>query len=399
MKNNELNVIVVNDFNYIQGGASKVAIDTAKLLYENNVNVTLFSATHKENNYNFKQVCTNQKECLKDGLRGALRGIYNFKVKKEFTKLLNSFDRKNTIIHVHGWTKSLSSVIFKVAARKKFKIVLTLHDYFTSCPNGGFYNYQKCEICHKNSLTLDCIKTNCDSRNYFVKVYRCIRQFVQKINMKDLKNYIYISDFSKNILSKNLDGNFYKLYNPIPKEKKDIIDITKNDYYVFVGRIDKEKGVELFCEAMERLNKKAKVIGDGTLRESLKDKFKNIDFVGWKNSEEVEEYMMGAKALVFPSRWYEGAPLTILESLALGLPCVVSDKCAAIDFINDGNGMSFDGTVEDLIEKIKIYETKNLKKLSQSAYDNYWKDPFDINKYYKNLIKIYKKIVLENNYD
>ena len=28
-------IVVVNDFDYVQGGASKVALDTAKFLYEN----------------------------------------------------------------------------------------------------------------------------------------------------------------------------------------------------------------------------------------------------------------------------------------------------------------------------------------------------------------------------
>ena len=39
------NVVIVNDFNYIQGGASKVAIDTANLLVEKNIKVYFFSGT------------------------------------------------------------------------------------------------------------------------------------------------------------------------------------------------------------------------------------------------------------------------------------------------------------------------------------------------------------------
>ena len=41
------NVIIINDFNYIQGGASKVAIDTAKILKNNGINVIFFSAVNK----------------------------------------------------------------------------------------------------------------------------------------------------------------------------------------------------------------------------------------------------------------------------------------------------------------------------------------------------------------
>ena len=41
-------VVIVNDFNYTQGGASKVAIDTARILNEENIKVIFFSAVNKE---------------------------------------------------------------------------------------------------------------------------------------------------------------------------------------------------------------------------------------------------------------------------------------------------------------------------------------------------------------
>ena len=61
------NVIVVNDFNYIQGGASKVAIDTAKLLKNDGLNVIFFSAVIKpeENIEGITYISTHQKESLK----------------------------------------------------------------------------------------------------------------------------------------------------------------------------------------------------------------------------------------------------------------------------------------------------------------------------------------------
>ena len=36
------NVVIVNDFNYVQGGASKVAIDTAKILKEQGIKFSFF---------------------------------------------------------------------------------------------------------------------------------------------------------------------------------------------------------------------------------------------------------------------------------------------------------------------------------------------------------------------
>lgn len=390
---NKTTIVIVNDFDYIQGGASKVAIDTAILLHENKYNVIFFSATHKDNDYKFKQVCTNQNECLKDGIKGALRGLKNNKVEKEFSKLLDSLDKNNTIIHIHGWTKSLSSIIFKVAYKKNFKTVLTMHDYFTACPNGGFYNYKKNQICELNPMSFKCKKCNCDSRNYLFKIYRIIRQKIQNKNMKYLNNYIYISEFSYNVLKKYNKGNFYKVYNPIPIKKSDRTNVEKNNYYVYIGRISKEKGVDKFCTALNKLKLKGIVVGDGSEKEALENEYSNVEFVGWKNSLEVQEYMKNAKALIFPSNWYEGSPLTIMEALSNGLPCIVPEKCAASDYINEDNGLIFDGTVDSLVDKIEKYEKMNIKKISENAYNNYWKEPFDNKRYLKELKKVYDKII------
>ena len=144
----DITIVIVNDFDYVQGGASKVALDTAKILHENGYKVIFFSGSHQDNEYTnigFKNISLNISECLKDKnkIRGSLRGIYNLKARKEFKRLLSNLDPNKTIIHIHGWTKTLSSSIFNVAFKMRFKVVLTLHDYFSACPNGGFFNYKK----------------------------------------------------------------------------------------------------------------------------------------------------------------------------------------------------------------------------------------------------------------
>lgn len=401
MKSNNLTVVIVNDFDYIQGGASKVAIDTAKLLYDNDINVIFFSATHKENDYKFKQICTNQNECLKDGIRGAFRGLYNIKAAKEFKKLLKTLDRNNTIIHVHGWTKSLSSSIFRIAKKQKFKIALTLHDYFTVCPNGGFFNYKKCEICKKKAMSFDCIKTNCDSRNYLFKIYRCIRQTIQNLNTKNLKNidyFISISDFSvdklKSYFYKNI--NIRKITNPISVNSNDRVEAEKNSSYLYVGRVSKEKGVDIFCRAISKLKLPAIVVGDGSELGHLKKEYPKIKFVGWKSNNEVLEYMKQARCLVFPSLWYETAGLTAIEASLLGIPVITSNSTAATDYIKDNyDGLYFKtGDTKDLINKIKATkDDKIVELLSTNAYSKTINKTYSFSIYYEQLKKLYNDIL------
>ena len=301
-------------------------------------------------------------------MRGALNGLYNFKAARSLKKLLKNLDNKTTLIHIHTWTKALSSSIWNVAYSLHVPIYLTCHDYFTVCPNGGFFNYKKTEICKKKPLSISCLKCNCDSRNYGIKLYRFARSFIQNklVNIfKKTSKFISISDFSENILKENFPKNinFERVFNPTdviqPAEK---INPTQNNYFLFVGRLSKEKGCELFCQAITDLKLKGIVVGDGPDAARLQQMFANdnVSFVGWKNRKEVFEYMHKAKALVFPSRWYEADGLSVREALSIGLPCIVSDCCAAKDYITDSTkGCTFN-SLENLKQAITEYNGSSL---------------------------------------
>lgn len=388
-------VVVVNDFNYTQGGASKVAIDTARILKEAGLNVYFFSAVNQPEQEieGITYVSTKQPEAMKDKnkIRGIINGIYNIKAKNELRKLLKTLDRKTTIIHVHGWTKALSSSVFDIAFKMKFKVVLTLHDYFTACPNGGYFNYQENEICHFKPLSWKCIKCNCDSRNYGFKLYRVIRQFVQNkiVKLNDrLENVISISEFSEKILKPTLGKNtkITRIYNPIDiDENAEKVDPSKNKYYLYVGRISKEKGVDLFCQAITELGFKGIAVGDGDEREKLEKQYPDIEFTGWKNKDEVREYMKGARALIFPSRWYETAGLTVLEAQNLGIPVIVNKKCAASEFVIEKNTGLLFNNISNLKNQIE-YINKNIFTVNGNISSN---------NYIKDILKIYNKLIYE----
>ena len=388
------NVIIVNDFDYIQGGASKVAIQTANMLSESNKNISVyfFCAVHSgETTLDEKiiRITTNQKEAMKEKnrIQGFINGIYNFKVKKKLKELLNTLNSEETIIHVHGWTKAISSSVFDIAFKMKFKVVLTMHDYFTACPNGGYFDYKENKICKRKPLSWNCIKCNCDSRNYLFKVYRIMRQYVQnkivKLNEK-LTDVITISNFSEKILKETLNKNIriHRISNPIELDsnpKK--IDYTKNQYFLYVGRVAKEKGVDIFCEAITKANQKGIVVGEGSELKTLKEKYNNIEFVGWKNFNDVKEYMQGAKALIVPSRWYEAAPLTPLEAMQYGIPIITSDCNATVDYINKNNGVIFNINENNLDKILSNFSEKYSPKIEiKSQYDE------EILNTYKNII-------------
>ena len=154
------------------------------------------------------------------------------------------------------------------------------------------------------------------------------------------------------------NAKFYRIYNPVNIEPINYInDLSAKEKYVYIGRIEKEKGVDDFCEAMTNLDYRGIVVGTGKEEDYLKNKYKKIECVGWKDEKEIKEILKEAKALVFTSKWYETARLTILEALSQGVCCYVRSTCAGREFIQEGkNGFLFKDEKE--LEK-KLIENKD----------------------------------------
>lgn len=401
------NVVIVYDYAFINGGAAKVAIKSAIGLC-GKVNVVFFSAVapvcDELINSDVEVKCLGMEDInSKKRLKAMKQGIWNSTSKNEFSRFLDQYDSRDTIIHFHGWCKALSSSIISVAERKNFSCIITLHDYFSVCPNGGFFNYKRNEICTIKPMSLKCILCKCDKRNYFQKMWRVSRQIVQDKFVKKYSrmNYINISTLNKCIVEPFVkSNNFYELKNPIDLSN-DYVHISKdvlNKQFLYVGRISNEKGVDLFCKAIYELQNKYSdvegvVVGDGPLMEQLKKEYTKIKFEGWKNSEEVKMYYKNSRMLIFPSRCYEGAPLTIVEAISAGLPCIVSDCTSAVELVENGkNGYIFKSEdAEDLMAKLELsLDDNNVKSMKQ------WIEmDFDLKKYSRdahidNLLKIYE---------
>lgn len=402
------NAIIVCDYGYIEGGAARIAHETAIALSHEGYNVIFFCAVGpvsqqlKDSGVNV--VCLNQDDILheKSRIKGILRGISNQQAKREFSKILNDFDNSDTVIHVHTWTKGVSSCIFKVAEKKGFKVLITVHDYFLICPNGGLFNYPKRRICELQPMSAKCIFCNCDARSYAQKCFRVIRQWAQNRNIRGNKNisYIFISDFSK--------CEFLKRYDKIPENRQHFlpnminfpehrkrVQCENNDIYLFIGGITEIKGIRIFCEAVTKANVKAVVIGQGILRDELEDKYPSIEFVGWKSKDEMLPYLQQTRCLIFPSIIYEVSPLTPLEVMAYGIPVICSDLCAASEYIEHGeNGLIYKGISTNELE-CAIESAKNdqlITSLSKNAFDNFKGEIYSSTSYLSTLKKIYLKM-------
>ncbi len=116
---------------------------------------------------------------------------------------------------------------------------------------------------------------------------------------------------------------------------------------LFAGRLSEEKGIKTFLGALSRMSKPplVKVVGDGPLMPTNLHTYPNVEWLGYLPRERVIELMQRASVLVFPSEWYEGCPLTIIEAFATGLPVIASRLGNMAEMVTDGvTGLLFGPT-------------------------------------------------------
>lgn len=404
-------IIVVADHAHINGGQAKVAIESALGLAARGHAVTFFAAVGPADPRlalaGIEAILLDQVDVTTTSslARFGVQWLWNQKAAAALGTLLARHDPDDTVIHVHAWAKALSPSIGPVLAASRAPVVFTMHEYYLACPNGGFYDYPVSAACHRAPVSMACIGHNCDSRGYARKLMRVGRHVLMRNTgmIDNLAAVITISRLQREVLAPHLptETNWYDVANPVdavPLGHKDITtDGTAPGGFVLVGRLSAEKGAGLFAEAARLSGQRAIFVGDGPQRAELEAAYPEAAFLGWHDPEGVKRQLRAARALVFPSVWYEGQPLTVLESLALGTPVIVSDICAGREAVQDGvSGLWFrSGDPSSLAAAMtRLTDDDTARRMSRAAYDGFWADPLTLDRHLDRLERIYRDVAL-----
>jgi glycosyltransferase involved in cell wall biosynthesis len=122
----------------------------------------------------------------------------------------------------------------------------------------------------------------------------------------------------------------------------------------------------------------------------------NIRYTGRLNKEEIMALMRQSAFLIFPSQWYEGFPMTIVESFANGLPVIASRLGSMAEIISDGKtGLLFTpGDAADMVRKVKwAYEhPEEMAQMGRNARREY-EQKYTAERNYQMLVKIYEQAI------
>jgi len=325
----------------------------ARSLIERGVRVSLISGdtapSSLVSNKDFEIIAMNERPLLEVApIRGGIRGIYNCRSANFLSSWIARNDTPRTVYHLHNWSHILSPSIFAPLQKVRDRLVLTAHDYFIVCPNGGYLNYQIDQACPLVPMSLACMSTNCDRRNYLHKLWRVARQAMrQRLFSITEKNPLVLSLHES--MGPYLErGGIPKsairvLRNPVRAFSHQRIEAEHNDVVVFIGRMEREKGPDLAAEAARLAGVKMRFIGEGPMRPALQQKYPDFEFAGWQEHSNIGALVKDARALVMSSRVPEPFGMAALEASWSGLPIVIAaDALLAPEVVAAGAGFASD---------------------------------------------------------
>ena len=234
-----------------------------------------------------------------------------------------------------------------------------------------------------------------NNKNIFIITHASADPYNQLIldNQKYIYKLLTINNFTIDLLENyNLKCKTAKYYNYVNKETK--IPQRKEFTYslVYVGRLSKEKNIELLIQAFKNFkstfdipNLKLNVIGDGPklseyIAKQRKNKHFNINFFGKREHNEILKIIKKSDYLILPS-FTEGLPFSILESMSVGIPCIYSNISGANEIINKNNGFlvnfykyeKYKNSLDynEIFENMEQYYNNHVKELTKTIEEAY----------------------------
>lgn len=249
------------------------------------------------------------------------------------------------IVHVHNWFPTISASIFRQCKAANIPVVHTIHNYRLLCVGATLFR--------DGSVCEDCVGSTLRTPGIVHRCYRGSRlgSAAATLGMlahwnagtwhNSVDRFIALTEFSRRKL---IEGGLPEekiVVKPNFVEPEPEPGLGDGNYFLYAGRLTEEKGLRTLLECWKNGPELAPlwIVGDGPLRNEVRDAaagMSNVHWLGMKTSEEVVFLMKNAKATLCPSLWYEGMPRVVIESLAVSTPVVASNIGGYPEMVADG---------------------------------------------------------------
>lgn len=366
-------LLSINSYHYRRGGSDVVYLDHAALMEELGWSNGFFSMHHPKNfatpwsRYFIDELEFGHAYSVRQKLLMASKVIYSVEAQRRLRQLLKDFPAD--VAHLHCIYHHLSPSILPTLKEAGVPVVMTAHDLKIACPAYKMLNDDGiCERCKDGSL-LNVVKWRCVrgslSASAVVMLESAVHRWL-KTYEKHLDKIVVPSRF---FMEKFIEWGW-------PRDRfayiPNYVDASRFEprydsegYFLYFGRLAPEKGVATLMQAAKASGVKLKIAGTGPLEKelhALQAKLQaNVEFLGYRTGLELHELIRCARAVVLPSEWYENAPMSVLESFALGTPVIGARIGGIPEMVVEGeSGWSFrSGSADELTELLARVKDKS----------------------------------------
>lgn len=386
-------ILQVHNFYQIPGGEDVVVRNEKRLLEEHGHKVY----TYYRSNAELKEGGRLGKLCV------PFTAIYSFKTVREVKKLIKEY--QIDIVHVHNTLTMVSPSVFYAAFSCHVPIVQTLHNFRMLCPAGSFFRDNViCEECVQGGLKC-AVKHKCYRNSKLqsfvsaavLKVHRVLGTY-RKVN------FICLTEFNRNkllALGDIVDAKkiFIKPNFTFAEGIEPSNVPEQEEYYLFAGRVEALKGVDIAIKAFEQIpDRKLYIAGTGPMMDEMQAYVKehniqNVKFLGYLQKEDMTEKFYHAKAVIMTSQCYEAFAMTIAEAYSYGVPVIAGRVGNMEGMVQEGvTGVKFTyNSSNDLAEKVKEFEKLDRVTLKENARE-FYQERLRPEDNYQKLMEIYESI-------
>lgn len=330
-------ILQVHNRYQIPGGEDTVAENERRLLEAHGHRVVRYFRDNKE----MKDFSLLQKLLL------PVTTVFNPRTYREVRRLIRT--EHIDIVHVHNTLNLISPSVYYAALAEGVPVVQTVHNFRLLCPGATFYrDGHICEDCLHGGLGC-AVKHSC-YRGSRLQTLACVisTKIHRMTGIYGKLNYICLTEFNREKLLNLKQVRPERVYvkpNFVENDPEPILpEERRRNQMVFAGRLEKLKGVDVLLKSWKLLGENAPQLilcGTGPLEDWCRDYIRehavqNVQMRGFTPNAEVRRLMAQSRALILPTRCYEGFPVSIVEAFSVGTPVLCSDLGNAGSIVTEG---------------------------------------------------------------
>jgi glycosyltransferase involved in cell wall biosynthesis len=331
-------------------------------------------------------------------VRTGLRSVWSREAAQEVERVVRA--ERIEVVHCHNLFPTFSPSVLDAARHAGAAALVTLHNYRLLCLPATFWrDGRTCEDC-LGRVPWRGVRHRC-YRGSLLGSAALAGSVTLGRGRGTFANATFLVAVSDFVREKYLEAGF-------PAERIVVkpnfvpaapVREAPGDYFLYLGRLAPEKDVRLLIEAWRPSLGRLVIAGDGPDEAALRahPAAAGVEFIGAVPPEDVPPLLRRARALLFPSRSFEGMPRAVLEAYAVGVPVLASDVGALPEVVLDGEsgllvGM---GTDDWTAAMTRLGDDAAAVDLGRRAWER-WRDLYSPEQGLAGLVELYERAVARN---